>query len=422
MSVDRIEARDWSFLALLTTLNLLNFVDRQLLASFANFIKPELALTDTEFGLLSGFAFLVFYSAMGIFTGSLADRVNRPRLIAVGLALWSALTAASGAARGFLSLALPRALIGVGESVLTPTSMSLLADRFPAARLGVAAGVYYMGVPVGSGISLLIAGYLGPTIGWRSCFALLGALGLVFAACMLLVRETPRRHVRAAGAQAPRARFGDVMTSLWAALRASPALTLSMLGGVAAHFVLGAAAFDQLWLVQERGFERAEIARLSGWIGMTGGVLGNLVGGIGSDWWQRRFQSSRLVFLGWLLLAFVPLALVYRLVPGDSPWFLVGLFAGYFQLGAFYGPSFATVQDLAPPQLRATVVAFYILVLNIVGVGVGITVGGFAVDTLRASGSPQPYSEMLIWFTGISFLAIPLFFLAGRALAVERAR
>ena len=195
MSDDRVAPRHYAFLGFLALLNVMNFIDRQLLASFANFVVPDLGLTNTEFGLLTGFAFITFYVVMGLFMGMLADRLHRPKLVAVGLALWSALTAISGAARGFWTLAMPRMFIGVGESILTPTSLSMLADRFPLSRLGFASGCYYMGVPIGAGMSLLVVGYLGPTIGWRNCFFMLGALGIVLAVVMWFVKETPRRHV-----------------------------------------------------------------------------------------------------------------------------------------------------------------------------------------------------------------------------------
>ena len=161
---------DYGFLMFLTLLNVMNFVDRQLLASFANWIVPDLGLTNTEFGLLTGLIFIFFYSVAGVFMGVLADRVNRTRLIAAGLALWSALTALSGMAKGFVSLAIPRLFIGVGESIMTPTAMSLLADRFPSSRLGFASGVYYMGVPIGVAASLFVVAYLEPLLGWRGCF------------------------------------------------------------------------------------------------------------------------------------------------------------------------------------------------------------------------------------------------------------
>ena len=146
---ERVTGSSYLFLGFLTFLNIMNFVDRQLLASFANFIVPDLGLSNTQFGLLTGLVFLTFYSTAGLFMGFLADTVNRTRLIAVGLAIWSLLTAASGAAKGFASLALPRMFIGVGESIMTPTAMSLLADRFPAEKLGFASGGLLYGCPDG---------------------------------------------------------------------------------------------------------------------------------------------------------------------------------------------------------------------------------------------------------------------------------
>ena len=139
--VASVRGRDVGFLLFLTFLNVINYIDRQLLAGFANWIVPELELSNTQFGLLTGLIFIFFYAIMGLFMGALADRVNRTRLIAFGLGLWSILTAVSGAARGFVSLAVPRMFIGVGESILTPASISLIGDRFPARWRGLAVGV-----------------------------------------------------------------------------------------------------------------------------------------------------------------------------------------------------------------------------------------------------------------------------------------
>jgi MFS family permease len=414
-----VEARHYVFLVFLTLLNVMNFIDRQLLASFANFIVPDLGLTNTEFGLLTGLAFIAFYVVMGLFMGVLADMVHRPRLVAIGLLTWSALTAVSGAARGFWSLAVPRMFIGVGESILTPTSMSMLADRFPMARLGFAAGFYYMGVPIGVGLSLLIVGYLGPTLGWRNCFYLLGAIGAALAVVMWFVKETPRVHV--ADAAAARPNLKEIATTSFRALRDSPALRYTIAGGVALHFVIGAAGYEQLWFVQERGFERAEIARMTGWIGMIAGVLGNLFGGLGSDALQRRTGMGRAMFLFWIMLFMAPINLIYRLCDPDSLWFWVGVFFGMFQLGSFYGPTFSAVQELVPPQIRATVVAFYILTLNLIGVGFGITSAGILIDYLVANSvTPQPYTWALVAFTFLSMLCIPLFYIAGQRFKLDR--
>ena len=419
---EKISSGSYLFLGFLTLLNVMNFVDRQLLASFANFIVPDLGLSNTQFGLLTGLFFLFFYSAAGLFMGVLADTVNRTRLIAFGLAAWSILTALSGAARGFVSMAIPRMFIGVGESIMTPTSMSLLADRFPSNRLGFASGFYYMGVPIGVGASLLVVGYLGPAIGWRNCFYLLGSLGVVFAVVMLFMRETPRQHLKDVAAPPPRQTFREIIATLLAALKASPALSMTIGGGVAFHFILGAATFDQLWYVQERGFDRAEIAQITGWIGISAGILGNLFGGIGGDWFLKRTGIGRPMFLFWIMLVLAPVNVVYRLVDPDTAWFWVGVFVGFFQLGCFYGPTFSTVQELVPPEIRATVVAFYILLLNMGGVAIGVSAAGVYVDWLIGQGADQPYTTALLWFTAISFSAIPLFYFAGRRYDTDRVR
>jgi MFS family permease len=419
---NKVSTGSYAFLGFLTLLNVMNFVDRQLLASFANFIVPDLGLSNTEFGLLTGLFFLFFYSVAGLFMGALADTVNRTRLITIGLAAWSVLTAASGAARGFVTMALPRMFIGVGESIMTPTSMSLLADRFPAERLGFASGFYYMGVPVGVGASLLVVGYLGPAIGWRNCFYLLGAIGLGFALIMLFMRETPRKHLSESPDTSPKQSFREIIRTLLTALKASPALMLTIGGGVAFHFILGAATFDQLWYVQERGFDRAEIAQITGWIGIVAGILGNLFGGIGGDWFLKKTGVGRPMFLFWIMLLLAPINVAYRLVDPGTMWFWVGVFTGFFQLGCFYGPTFSTVQELVPPQIRATVVAFYLLMLNMAGVAIGVSAAGYYIDWLIDRGSEQPYTIALLWFTAISFSAIPLFYLAGRRYDKDRQR
>ena len=428
-------AGDYGFLMFLTLLNVMNFVDRQLLASFANWIVPDLGLTNTEFGLLTGLIFIFFYSVAGVFMGVLADRVNRTRLIAAGLALWSALTALSGMAKGFVSLAIPRLFIGVGESIMTPTAMSLLADRFPSSRLGFASGVYYMGVPIGVAASLFVVAYLEPLLGWRGCFYALGGVGLVLAAIMFFMKETPRKHETEALAKKEaeqadqsgealtkieRPSVKEMLATLVQAFRSSPALLMTVLGGVAFHFVLGAATFEQLWFVQERGFDRTEIAELSGWLAFAGGIAGNLFGGIGGDWFLRKTGMGRPMFLFWIMLILTPISLYYRVVDPTSLFFLFGIFVGYFQLGCFYGPTFATVQELVPPQIRGTLVAFYILSLNFFGLGLGVTGGGIVVDWMIAEGIAEPYTVTLLAFTALSLIAIPLFYFAGRRFERDR--
>ena len=411
----------YRLLFFLTLLNLLNFVDRQLIASFANFIVPDLGLTDWQYGILTGLAFVFFYSIMGLFMGTLADKYNRPRLIGFGVLLWSIFTAFTGAAKGFISMACPRAFIGVGESILTPTSMSMLSDSFPANRMGFAAGVYYMGVPIGVGISLLIVGFLGEPLGWRNCFYILGGIGAVLGIVAFFFKDRPRKHL-IDNPDEVNLSFSEIVSTLRQALTSSNALILTIAGGVLYHVALGAAVFEQLWYAQERGFERSEIAQLTGIIGVVAGLAGNLFGGLMSDWWLRTFNQGRPMFLFWLTLLLLPLGIIYRFVEPNTFIFWLGVVIGYFQLGCFYGPTFSTVQELVPPKIRATVVAFYILCLNLIGLTFGSLGGGIFTDLLRSFDVAEPYTIMLVTFSLIAGLAIPCYYFGGKIYESDRKR
>ena len=406
----------YRLLFFLTLLNLLNFVDRQLIASFSNFIVPDLGLTNAQFGFLTTLPFIVFYSIAGLFMGVLADMVNRPKLIAFGVILWSIFTALTGAAKGFISMALPRMFIGVGESILTPTSMSLLSDSFPSKKMGFAAGFYYMGVPIGVGVSLLIAGYLGESLGWRNCFYLLGALGLVLGLCSLLFKDRPRKHIKNHNEKRTLSQKSvtEIIRTLFKALSASSALRFTIFAGIFYHIALGASVFEQLWLVEERGFERSNIAMIVGWIGVFAGLAGNLIGGILSDWWQENTDQGRPMFLFWLALLTLPISIYYRFVEPGSIIFWIGIIVGYFQLGCFFGPTFSTVQELVPENIKATVVSFYILTLNLIGLTIGSLVGGILADLMEAANYQEPYTVMLVIFSIISIVSIPCYYLAGK--------
>jgi MFS family permease len=415
---------DYSFLIFLTMINVLNVIDRQLIASMANWIKPELNLTNTQFGLLTGLIFIIFYAFAGVFMGVLADRVNRTRFIALGLAAWSALTVVSGMAKGFVSLAIPRLFIGVGESIMTPTSMSILSDRFPSKNLGFASGFYYMAAPIGLSMSLLIVAYLEPLVGWRGCFYTLGALGIAFSIVMFFLRETPRRSE--AEVQASSDKFielpsvKEMLVTTWTAFVGSPSLMMTAFGAVTFHIFLGAAMFEQIWFVEERGFDRNEVAEITGWMALVAGIAGNLFGGLGSDYFLKKTGVGRPMFLFWITLFIMPVMLAYRFIDPASPLFMVCMFMAFFQLGCLFGPVFGTVQELVPPQVRGTVTAVVLLMINVIGIGFGVTASGLTVDWLIANEVDSPYTTSLVFFTGLSFLTIPLFFFAGRRFDQDR--
>ena len=402
----------------LTTLNVLSFVDRQLLASFSNFIVPDLGLTNTEFGILTGLAFIIFYSVMGVIMGAIADRVHRPKFMAIGVALWSLLTAATGMAKNFWMLFIPRIFIGVGESILTPTAISYMSDYFPKRNMGFVAGFYYIAVPLGVALSFYIAGYLGPIWGWRNCFYALGLLGLILAFITYFFKESDKRQedmiLNEGKLNINIEVLKESFSELRATIKSNLSLRLTIYAGIAVNFVLGATVFDQLWLVNDKAFDRAEILLISGSIGLPAGILGTLFGGLGSDYYVRKTGNGRQLFLFWCLLIFTPFILLYRLTDDTGTLFFALMFLGFFQWGTIYGPTTSAVQEMAPKNHKAVVLAYYIFMVNFIGLGFSTTTAGIMIDALIAMGIENPYSVTIISFQALAAICLPLYYFAGK--------
>ena len=350
--------------------------------------------------------------------GAIADRVNRPKFMAFGVALWSLLTAASGLAKNFWMLFFPRIFIGIGESILTRTSLSYLSDQFNKRNIGFVAGFYYLAVPVGVTLSFYIAGFLGPLWGWRNCFYALGLLGLILALLMLLFKETPEREqaikIMPIGKVLTKESFKESIHELRQTIKESYRLRMTIYGGIAANFILGALVFDQLWLVNDKGFDRANILIISGTIGLPAGILGNLFGGIGSDYFTKVTGQGRQTFLFWCLLIFSPFIIFYRITDDTGILFFSMMFLGFFQWGCLYGPITSSIQELAPEKNKALVLAYYLFLTNLVGIGLSTTAAGIMTDILIANSIENPYSITLLTFQLLSVLCLPAFYLAGK--------
>jgi MFS family permease len=398
-------------LATLTALNVLNFTDRFLIQGFAVDLMADLWLSNLQFTLLTGFAFTLFYTVAGLVMGALADRVDRPRLIAAGLLAWTVLTAATGLVGSFAQIALVRTLTGIGEATLTPAAVGLLADTQSPRRRALATGIYYLGAPVGIGGAFLLAGLLGATIGWRQGFMALGAVGLLLAIGAARIAE-PRAPVAAnsvnAGARA------NVLRDVLATLRAAPALRLLMAAGILVIFGQGALVLDQVWLVQERGFTKGHAQALSGAMFMAGGVLGSLLGGWAADTMEARHAGGRLRFLAWAYALGLPMAYVFRFCDSASGLFLPAMFVGSVMLTLGYGPLFACLQDLAPARLRSTMTAAMILGMTLLGTSMGNLLVGFLADHFRNTGVAQPITHAVAWAMMPWMLAIPCLLRAAR--------
>ncbi len=408
-------------LLFLLLLNILNMVDRTLITSFGSAIIKDLNLSDSQFGLLTGPIFVFFYSIMGLFMGALADRVHRPRLIAAGLLLWSALTAVSGMAKSFVQIGVARLFIGVGESAMTPSAISMISDLFPKARRGTATGIYYLGVPLGAGGSFIVAGVLGPMIGWRNCFFLLGGIGVVLAFGLLFLKDPNRGAMEEKGdSMAPEweeALLGGdwrrVISDVLLVVRSTRALAWTMLGAVFLHVPLGAGQFAIVWLERERGFGLGEISATYGLIYIIFGTAGTFLGGVLSDWYQSRFKGGRVRFLAYLMLGVAPLLVSFRFVSPSSPLFYIGMAAGMFSVSSFYGPAFSTVQDLTPVRLRGVMTGLLLVACNLLGLGIGAMMTGYLSDVFSAYSIFEPLTKALLTADIVSWAAPASFILAS---------
>jgi len=343
--------------------------------------------------------------------GALADRAHRPRLIAAGLLIWSAATVSTGLATSYVGLLVPRMIVGVGEAVLGPGALSMLSERFPAQRLGMMNGVFALGAPVGIALSLIAVGAIAPAFGWRTVFYGIGFLGIIAVIALLFVRESSTRAVvkRASGA----AGFSEQASDVWNALRSSPSMMATMAGGFIAQLPFGAATFEQLWFVGERGLDRGPTAVKFGIIALVVSVFGSLAGGALADVWRRRFGSGRTMIIVLSMTVFVPIALAARLVPVDHPVFWLGPIVLFLSIGILFGSVLATIQELATVRVRGSIIAVFIVALTIGRDVVGTTSAGVLVDMLIARGVEQPYTWMLFTFTCLGALSAPFFLYAA---------
>ena len=409
-AADAVPRPAWVLLGVMTALNVLNFVDRQLISSLAPLLIADLGLSRSQIGLLVGFAFVVFYTLVGMVLGVAADRWSRRTIIAWGLGLWSVMTALSGAARSFLHLALPRVFVGIGEATLTPAALAMLGDAFPARRLGLATGIYYAGLPIGTALSLVVAGWVAPRFGWRVCFYAFGLIGLAAVALVFSVREPARRVASAAGmgvAKPGAPSIAAIVRDMRRALAERPALALVLLGASALVYGSASALLGITWLVQERGYPFATAAYTAGLMSVTSGFLGNLGAGWLADWCARRWRGGRAWSLVLMTLFFAPFCAAFFVLPAGSPLFYVCWFVWSASTVAYFGPALSAVQELAPVHVRSSAVAFALLVMNLLGTGPGPWITGMIGDRVSLTAG-------LLTSVGVSTLSVVAFAAAAR--------
>lgn len=406
-------------LVLLALVYVVSFIDRQILAMLMEPIKREFGVSDTAMGLLTGFAFVLFYTLAGIPIARLADRASRKHIIAVSLGLWSLMTAASGLARSFAALVATRVLVGIGEAGCNPSAHSLIADYFPPQRRATALSVYACGVYVGSALAFLAGGWVLVRYDWRTAFYVAGLPGILLAIVVALtVRELPRGHAdgqRVAVAQPP---FGEVLRHLLAR-RAYVLIVL----GTAVQSISGYAVitWGPTFLARAHGMSWSEIGGSLGWIIGLAGTFGALAGGRLADYMGRRDVRWYMRLPALQSLLAVPFVAGFALLPRSSQ--SLACFVPFYALGAMYvGPMFAMVQGLVELRMRATAAAILLFIANMMGLGVGPLLVGILNDQVFGPLHGEQairYSMLTVGVIG-GFGSI-LFWGASRRLATELA-
>jgi MFS family permease len=383
----------WYVVLALTAIYMLSYMDRQILSLLVGPIKRDLGISDTRVGLLQGLAFALFYTLMGLPLGRMVDTRNRRNLIAAGVVVWSIFTALCSLARSFWMLFLGRMGVGVGEATLSPAAYSLIADYFPAQKLGVAISVYYMGVFLGASLSFLVVGtlvdmlartpvltvpLLGTMASWRVSFLLVGIPGLLFALLVYTIREPLRKGLLRSGGEARRLSFGQTIQQIGTRWKSVLGLSLGAIFQSACAY--GLLAWAPAFFQRTYGWTAGQSGRTLALILVTFGCGGMYVGGALSDRWHRAGKLEgplrAAVWSGVGTVLLLPLALVLH----DPRWTLALLAFGIFFLAWPMGTSVAALQRIFPNQLRGQVSALFLFFLNLGGQTLGPLSPGFLND------------------------------------------
>ncbi|WP_298158226.1 MFS transporter [Brevundimonas sp.] len=413
-------------LGMLMVVYTFNFIDRQVLAILAPYIQAEMKFTDSQLGLLGGPAFALVYSTLALPIAWLADRMSRTTIIASSLAVWSGFTALCGLATGFTFLFASRMGVGIGEAGGVAPSYSLVADYFPKAQRARALAVYSFGVPIGTGLGYLFGGLLAAAIDWRAAFVILGLVGVLLAPLFKLTVRDPIRGGFDRPETAPEAplvvtpapvqqaaSFGQV----WAVLLKKPSFWFLSFGAACSSvYGYGAAFWLPSFFQRSMGMEGAERAWYMAGIALFGGTIGIWLGGWLADKLGKGVKRAAypLVPAVGFVIA-VPLFFLAMNV--EDKWLAFFLFLIPQALSlAWLGPVITAIQHLVPSHMRSTASASFLLINNLVGIGLGIYLLGAVSEYLTPRFAEEALRYSLYvgqWFYG---LAAILLFISARSL------
>ena len=409
----------------------ISIMDRQLVAILVEPIRKEFALQDWHMGLLSGFAFALFYTTLGLPLARLADRNNRVSIMAVSLLVWSAFTGLTGLARTFVHLLIARIGVAVGEAGCNPAAYSLIGDYFEARRRATALSIFQMGGYIGSFLGLLLGGWIGHTYGWRVAFLLVGLPGIAIALLMkLTLRELPRGFsdpVRAVVEPPP------VWRVVSALLAKTSFLHLAFAAALHNFAVYGVGNWYAAFLMRSHGMNVARAGTVLAIVTVAGGAAGTYFGGMLSDRFAARRHDSRY----YLWVPAVSLIIGFPLSQGvllfDDTRIVIGLLSPVVMCSAAYlAPSITATYGLVGIRERALASAVLLFIINFIGLGFGPLFAGFASDQLRQMFMERGLSEAdalgegLRWslrvIVVVNLWSAAHYFIAARTLRAEEVK
>jgi MFS transporter, Spinster family, sphingosine-1-phosphate transporter len=361
-------------LGLLLAVNLLNYIDRQVLFAVFPLIKIDLRLSDTALGFL-GSAFMLSYLIFAPLFGWLGDHWSRTRLASGGLVVWSLATALAGFAPGYRTLLAARATVGVGEASFGTVSPGIVSDFFPREQRGRILAWFYVAIPVGSALGYLLGGVLGQRFGWHAAFLLVGVPGLLLAVPIALLRTPPRGGDDAS----PQASTGKVSTG-YAALFRNRSFVCNTLAMAAMTFAIGGLAqWIPSFLYRVHSLDVAKGNTMFGATTVLAGILGTLAGGWLGDRWQKRSGKGYLLVSGWGFLIGTPFAVWAILAPGLTGC-MSAIFMAEFFLFLNTGPLNTVIINVTNPAVRAMAFAVNIFFIHALGDAVSPSILGWLSD------------------------------------------
>ena len=417
---------------LLLGIYIVNFLDRSVVNILAEPIKQELHLADWQLGMMSGLAFALFYTVLGIPIARLAERSNRPIIIGTATAVWSGFTMLSGTASSFIQLIAYRIGVGVGEAGCTPPAHSLIADYVPKEKRASALAFYSMGTPLGGLLGLVMGGLVADAYGWRAAFLVAGLPGIFFALLTWFTLKEPRKllGIQSEKIMATQASFSETMKLL---LTKKTFWLIAVAAAIKAFIGYGHGPFTASFFMRVHTEEIAGLASLFGLksigflglaLGIMGGVAGtisSIVGGMVADRYAKTDLRGYVTVPAIASVLAIPVFCLAMSVPSASValWILVinGLMGSLW-----YGPVYAIGQSIVPPHMRATTAAILLFIINLIGLGLGPLAVGFLSDHMANGvglGSAQGVRWALMISSFAGLVAFGLFWMARKTIREE---